>query len=113
MTEGIPLGTWQATLILALWLLPLYALTYPLARLMCRARPAGAKVILYAYPYAVTMLVVMGYITAGIMTRNTADEQVDAYFAVLTARNLPLILLCNAWTRRYLRRHMPAEQEKE
>lgn len=101
------LTSWQVTVSQAVALLPLYVLIYPLTRWICWHALRGGRIILYAYPYVVTYLALMGFIVAGILDNHFEDEAVDPYMLMSFMKYLPLMVACNAWVQRYLRLHLP------
>ena len=110
--EQFSITSWQISIAQMLFLLPLYVLIYPLSRWVCRYMACGGKALLYAYPYALSMMVYMGFISMAVLRNKLVDIQVDAYFALGLIKLLPFMILCNIWTQRYLKRRYRVCSEK-
>lgn len=95
--------SWQISVAQILFMLPIYALIYPLARWVCKHLKHSSRAILYAYPYAMSSLVLIGFISMATWSNKLKDAQVDSYFVMGIIKLLPFMLICNIWTHRYLK----------
>lgn len=105
MIRELPLDSWHITLIFAGWLLPLLALIYPLSRWIIKYAPQCGKVILYAYPYVIVLIMLFGFLVPAVEQYRIDDGQFVLYYETLFLRFTPLMLLSNIWIYCRLRKH--------
>lgn len=106
MIRDLPLDSWPITFILAGWLLPLFALLYPLTRWILKNTPLGGTVILYTYPYVIVLLMLLGVLAPAVMQNKIDDAQFSLYYRELFLRYTPLMLLSNIWVYLKLRKQL-------
>ncbi len=102
--EHFPITSWQISIAQILFTLPLYVLIYPLARRVCKHALHGGRKLLYAYPYAVSLMVLMGFTGMAVMFDKLTDHQIDVFLVLGYIKLLPFMVACNIWTQRYLER---------
>lgn len=97
--EHFDITSWQVSMVQILFLLPLYVLIYPLSRWVGKHIGRDGRMLLYVYPYAVSLMVLLGFISMAVL-RNKLVNDADAYLALGMIKLLPFMLMCNIWTRR-------------
>ena len=91
--DHINFESWGLTYQLMLWMLPLHVLVYPLA--LWQRRYHLPCVIVYLYPYVVSVVVMLGFMTNLIVSRIIPDNLVGYAYGLLLVRHVPLMLLSN------------------
>lgn len=91
--DYINFESWELTCRLMLWMLPLHILVYPLA--FWQRRYQLPRVIVYLYPYVVSVVVMLGFVIELIVSRDIPDDLVGYAYGLLLIRQVPLMLLSN------------------
>lgn len=101
--ESFSITSWLISIAQILFLLPLYVLIKPLSHWVCRHMRHGGLVLLYIYPYAISLMVLMGFISIAVVRNKLVNVQMaDAYLALGMIKLSPFMLMCNIWARRLI-----------